>query len=193
MAANTGTYPVVFEVDTPERLSRWLWLVKSPLITPHYIVLWVLWAVFGVVAFFTWLAVMTTGHVPRGMFNMLLGVTRWSMRANAYAGLLTDKYPPFSTAEQSSYPVRLSAAYPERSDRVTAFFRWFLSIPHWVSLWALGLALVALTVVHVIVLVLTGKPNREIFRIIVGIERWNVRAIAYSFLLTDKYPPFSLD
>ena len=42
-------------------------------------------------------AIIFTGRYPRGPFDFVLGVHRWSLRVEAYMWLLiTDKYPPFS-------------------------------------------------------------------------------------------------
>jgi Domain of unknown function (DUF4389) len=78
------------------RLNRGLPLVKWLLAIPHYIVLAVLYigAVFGVVI--AWFAILFTGRFPRGIFDYLVGVGRWSNRVTAYAFILvTDEYPPF--------------------------------------------------------------------------------------------------
>jgi len=59
--------------------------------------LWV--AVFGVTVV-AWIIVIITGRYPRGLFNFVVGVLRWSWRVQAYAFVLaTDKYPPFSLNE----------------------------------------------------------------------------------------------
>ena len=83
--------------DVPQDLNRWLPLVKWFLAIPHYIVLVVL----GFFAFFAiviaWFAILITGRYPRGLFNFVVGVFRWSIRVRAYMYLLvTDQYPPFS-------------------------------------------------------------------------------------------------
>jgi hypothetical protein len=40
----------------------------------------------------------------------------------------------------------------------------------------------------------TGRYPRSAFNFVMGVERWALRVIAYAFILvTDKYPPFSLD
>ena len=91
---------VNLELDYPDAardLNRWLPLVKWLLAIPHYIVL----AVLGVAAFvcvvIAWFAIIFTGRYPRGLFDFVLGVHRWSLRVGAYMWLLiTDKYPPFS-------------------------------------------------------------------------------------------------
>ena len=103
----TDTYPstvdeqsVHLDIDYPadvERdLDRWLPLVKWFLAIPHFIVLFFL----GIGAFFAiviaWFAIVFTGRYPRGLFDYVVGVGRWSLRVYAYAFLLvTDRYPPF--------------------------------------------------------------------------------------------------
>jgi hypothetical protein len=80
-------------------LNRWLPLVKWLLAIPHYIVLFFLYigVVFVVIA--AWFAILFTGRYPRGLFDYVVGVTRWHNRVVAYAAMLaTDRYPPFQLA-----------------------------------------------------------------------------------------------
>ena len=87
---------VHLELPEPEGLSRWLPLVKWFLAIPHYVVLAVLYvgALFAVL--FAWFAILFTGRFPRGLFDYLVGVGRWTNRVTAYAFMLvTDAYPPF--------------------------------------------------------------------------------------------------
>lgn len=83
--------------DVPTELNRWLPLVKWLLAIPHYflLVFLSLAAVFCVVI--AWFAIVFTGRYPRGLFDFVVGVGRWTLRVAAYAFLLTtDRYPPFS-------------------------------------------------------------------------------------------------
>jgi len=85
--------------DVPNDLNRWLPLVKWLLAIPHYVALLFLYiaAVFVVIA--AWFAILFTGRFPRGMFDFLVGVGRWTNRVIAYAHVLvTDRYPPFRLA-----------------------------------------------------------------------------------------------
>jgi len=89
--------------DAKKDLNRWLPLVKWLLAIPHYIILFFL----GIAAFFAvlvaWFAILFTGHYPKGFFDFVVGVIRWSLRVMAYAALLTtDEYPPFTLTDQAT-------------------------------------------------------------------------------------------
>ncbi len=90
-----GAYPVTYEVDYPERLSRWLIFVKWLLLVPHYIVLLALWIAALVGYIIVFFAILFTEQFPRGLFDFLVGVDRWTYRVVAYFALLRDEYPPF--------------------------------------------------------------------------------------------------
>ena len=86
--------------DAKEGLNRWLPLVKWFLAIPHYIVLWFLWIAAIVCVVIAWFAILFTGRYPRGLFDFVVGVYRWSLRVGVYAFLLiTDRYPPFSLGD----------------------------------------------------------------------------------------------
>ena len=90
---------VHFEMPYPDvtrDLNRYLPLVKWFLAIPHYIVLFFLSIATFVVVVIAWFAILFTGRYPRGMFDFVVGVSRWTNRVSAYAfALVTDEYPPF--------------------------------------------------------------------------------------------------
>jgi Domain of unknown function (DUF4389) len=82
--------------DAKEGLNRWLPLVKWLLAIPHYIVLTFLWLAALVSIVIAWFAILFTGRYPRGLFDFVVGVLRWTNRVAGYAFvLITDEYPPF--------------------------------------------------------------------------------------------------
>jgi len=84
-------YPVA------RQLNRWLPLVKWLLAIPHYIVLFFLVIGAVVAVIIAWFAILFTGRYPRGLFDFVVGVMRWSNRVTGYAlVLVTDQYPEFS-------------------------------------------------------------------------------------------------
>ena len=83
--------------DVPKDLNRWLPLVKWFLAIPHYIVLACLAIGAIVCVVIAWFSILFTGRYPRGLFDFVVGVSRWGLRVAAYAFLLaTDRYPLFS-------------------------------------------------------------------------------------------------
>jgi hypothetical protein len=104
----TGAYPPFSldeEPDYPVRLiiperttgrSRLTTFFRCLLLIPHEVVLYFLGIIAGFVGLAAWLAAIVLGRVPGGLHNFLVGYTRWTERASAYAYLLVDEYPPFS-------------------------------------------------------------------------------------------------
>ncbi len=90
--------PSALTIAYPERLNRWKPLYKWFLAIPHYVV----YAGLAVASVFTVLggavAVVITGEYPHGARAFLVGTYRYGLRIEAYVGLLTDEYPPFSLA-----------------------------------------------------------------------------------------------
>ncbi|HUU65365.1 MAG TPA: DUF4389 domain-containing protein [Dehalococcoidales bacterium] len=83
--------------DAKNELNPGLPLVKWFLAIPHYIILWFLLIAAIVCVVIAWFAILFTSRYPRGLFDFVVGVYRWSLRVAAYAFLLTtDRYPPFS-------------------------------------------------------------------------------------------------
>src|SRR5579859_6251562 len=80
-------YPVRVDAALDPLLSRWLWLVKWILIVPHYLVLAALWVAYAVLSVVAFAAIVVTG-----------------------------RYPPFTLADDPSYPARLLP--PRRPQRL---------------------------------------------------------------------------
>ncbi|MEO6701926.1 MAG: DUF4389 domain-containing protein [Jatrophihabitantaceae bacterium] len=80
----------------PQQLNRWKPLYKWILAIPHYFVLAALVVAAAFAFIYGFFAVLFTGEYPHGARNFLVNVYRYGLRVQAYAGLLTDQYPPFS-------------------------------------------------------------------------------------------------
>ena len=88
-----------FPYPDARQLNQWLPLVKWLLAIPHYIVLFFLGIGAIVAIIIAWFAILFTGKYPRGLFDFVVGVLRWSNRVTGYAFVLvTDEYPPFALA-----------------------------------------------------------------------------------------------
>jgi hypothetical protein len=207
-----GAYPVAVTGRLDEPLSRWLWLVKWVLAIPHWFVLAFLWLAFFVVTFIAFFAILVTARYPRALFDFNVGVLRWTWRVTyyGYGGLATDRYPPFTLAPDPTYPADLHVEYPERLSRGLVLVKWWLlAIPHylivavfqggwgfghggWGFVWSGGVVGL-LVFASALVLLVTGRYPTQLLDVVVGLQRWTYRVVAYAGLMRDEYPPFRLD
>lgn len=95
-SVDAGKYPVTLEAEYPEQLNRWLPLIKWLLIIPHLLVLMILWIIASFMYIIIFFAILFTKTFPKGMFDFIVGVNRWTYRVNVYLYLMRDEYPPFS-------------------------------------------------------------------------------------------------
>ena len=160
-------YPAQLEIAYPPELNRWLPLVKWLLVIPHFFVLFFLAIGAWFVIIFAFFAVLFTGRFPRGAFDYLVGVQRWSYRVSAYYMLMVDPYPPFSLDDDPNYPVRLDIEYPEHVANWRPLVHWLL-----------------------FTILFTKKIPRGMFDLMVPGMRWQLRANIYSYWMTERYPPW---
>ena len=190
--ATMSGYPLTYDVKYPEELSRWLIFVKFLLAIPHLMILYALSIATSIVTFIAWFAILFTKRYPRELFDFVVNVNRWNANVLAYISLLRDEYPPFSW-EADQYGVSYDVRYPEELSRWLIFVKWLLAIPHFIILVFLGIgALLALFAAWFAIL-FTKRYPESLFRFVVGVNRWQLRVSAYTNLLRDEYPPFSME
>jgi uncharacterized protein DUF4389 len=197
MTSASAANPLRLEGHFDPHTSRGLWLVKWLLALPHVLVLAFLWTALV----FTWLvalvAILATGRYPRGLFDFHVGVMRWSWRVGYYAfnALGSDRYPPFTLEDAPDYPARLNVDYPGTLSRGLALVKWWLlAIPQYLIVALLsGTLLTVMCLIGGVMLLFTGEYPRGLFDLVIGINRWSNRVLAYALLMTDEYPPFRLD
>ena len=91
----SAVYPMVVRGHLDSQLGRWRWLVKWLLAVPHLLALVFLWLAFAVLTVVAGISIAFTGRYPRGIFDFVMGMHRWTWRVVAYAALMRDEYPPF--------------------------------------------------------------------------------------------------
>ena len=197
------TYPVSIRGELTEPPVRGWWLIKWLLALPHYVILFFLWIAFVVVTIIAFFAILFTTKYPRGLFDFNVGVLRWSWRVGfySYQALGTDRYPPF-TLKSIDYPADLDVPYPEKLSRGLVLIKWWLlAIPHYIVTAffqggggehsQVGLTFI-LAIFGAIVVLFKGKYPEDIFKLVIGMNRWSYRVAAYVALMRDEYPPFRL-
>ena len=186
-------YPVRFDVEYPEHLSRWKIFLKWLFAIPHFIIVLLLINIAGILQFIAFFAILFTKKWPRGLFDFTVQIYRWTANVSAYAlFLLRDEYPPFS-GDTGEYPVALEVDYDENLSRWQIFVKWLLAIPHYIVLAFLLIAVNVTVFISFFAILFTGRYPRGLFDFAVGTMRWWVRVNAYAhWLMTDRYPPFSL-
>jgi len=185
-------YPVRYDVEYPEGLSRWKIFLKWLFAIPQFIVLYLLGIVLSVMVFIAFFSILFTKKWPRGMFDFAVQIQRWTSNVATYVLLERDEYPPFS-GEAGEYPLTYEVDYNVTLSRWKIFLKWLFAIPHWILLVFLGIAAYVVVIIAFFAILFTGQYPRGMFDFNVGVFRWYQRVYAYSYLLmTDRYPPFSL-
>jgi Domain of unknown function (DUF4389) len=184
-------YPVHFDVEHQARYSRLTTFFRIFLAIPHliWILLWGIAAEF--VVFLAWFAILFTGRYPQGLFSFVTSFLAYSTRVGCYLFLLTDRFPPFTGGSpDDGYPVQVSVDWPERLSRLTTFFRLFLAIPAYLVLYVLQLLGRLLAFFAWFVVVIMGRLPKGLFEVMELPQRYQLRVMAYLFLVTDTYPWF---
>ena len=195
-------YPVILEVDYPEKLSRLTTFFRLILDIPVFLFAglvsgWNIWDNLerGVIAggglFFPILVVVfIRQYIPHWIFNYQVALGQFANRVFAYVLLLTDQYPAF----EGEYPVRYDVRYPEHLNRWKVLvWKLITAIPHFIILTFLWIAIFVAVLVAWFAILFTGRYPRGLHSFVVGGMRWTARVGAYVYSLTDQYPPFSLE
>ena len=210
------TYPVALKVDRPEKLSRLTTFFRIFMVIPQAIVFAFVTIAAAVIYLLSWFAILFTAKYPQTFFNFVTWWFRWMVRLDGYIYLLTDKYPPFTGEGEVVYPIAVSVETPGRLNRLTTFFRfpvvpfptftlpsghWRLgwtggsglpmTIPHIVVLFFLGIAAAVVLFLTWWAILFTGRYPAAFFDYITWYFRWSIRVSGYTYLFTDKYPPFT--
>jgi len=211
MTVNADGYPAQLSIDYPDQpLNRLSTLLRIFYAIPILIVLGTLTggtgdssagrdegitiAASGAGFLFipTLLMILFRQKYPRWWYDWHLAFSRFGVRVATYLALMTDRYP--STDEEQN--VHLDFVYPDVPqdlNRWLPLVKWLLAIPHYIVLFFLYIAAFVVVIIAWFAILFTGKYPEGLFGFVAGVMRWSLRVEAYALLLvTDRYPPFSL-
>jgi hypothetical protein len=83
--------------------------------------------------------------------------------------------------------------YVEEHNRLTTFFRYFMAIPIMIVGFFVAIGAIIAIVVAWFAIIFTGRFPEGIRSFVVSAAQFFARCTAYTYLLTDTYPPFGLD
>lgn len=188
----TDAYPMRYDVDYAERLSRWKTFFRGILIIPAWIFLSIFGYFAGALLLAGWVTVFFRRKYPAWMFTAATGYLALTARVSAYATLLTDRYPSF---DATNTPVTLEFEQPPPgtlSRWRVALWKSVIAVPHFIVLWFLGIAMVVVVVLAWFAILFVGRYPRGMFAFVAGVQRWYYRVLGYLASFNDRFPPFSL-
>src|SRR2546423_6866122 len=94
------------------------------------------------------------------------------------------------TTAQVRHPIRLVVTDDLQRNRLTAFFRLILAIPHliWLALWGIVAVLAALA--NWVATLVTGQPPEGLHNFLATFLRYQTHVYAYVLLIADPFPGF---
>lgn len=145
-------------------------------------------------ALFAWFAIVFTGRYPEGLYNFNVGYLKMLSRVNSFAYLMTDDFPPFGGEDHPAYPIQIGVASPlDTYSRAKTFFRLIIGIPVMLLAYVQSLILMVLAFIAWFAILFTGRFPQGLFEPARSANAYLTRAGAYFLLLTEDWPPFSLE
>lgn len=188
-------YPVSYAADyAAEGRNRLTTFFRSIVAIPWLIVAYLYGIGASIVVVLAWFAMVFTGRYPQQLYDFNAGYLRMVNRVNGFHYLLTDEFPPFGGEESPGYPIRIGAPPPlDRYSRAKAFFRCIVGIPVMILALVQGLILGVVTLIAWFAILFTGKHPEGLFNPARSASAYLTRATAYFLLITEDWPPFSLE
>jgi Domain of unknown function (DUF4389) len=151
----------------------------------------ILWTV----ALFAWFACLVLGRMPMGFRNLQAYGLRYLAQTWGYMLLLNDRYPNLDPVDPPStgplHPVGLAVTDELRRSRLTVFFRFLLTLPHfvWLILW--GVAAFLAGIAGWFAALVLGRLPRPLHRFLAAYLHYSTHVFAFLFLTANPFPGFT--
>ncbi|HEY6428920.1 MAG TPA: DUF4389 domain-containing protein [Acidimicrobiales bacterium] len=195
-----GAYPLTVDFPPgPERIPPVKVLTNWLIFIPQFIWLYILYIVAFFAAIVCWFSIVFTGTAPESLSDFIAGVIRYAWRVITGLFVWAEPYPPFAPipqgfADPGGYPAGVSVTpVSGERNRVTVLIRIIMVIPQYIVLYFLNIANGVCLLISWFIALFTGQWNPSLKNFCIGVFRWQLRVESYFLLLTDEYPPFSLE
>ena len=198
-AASLGEGEVILHVEYQTSYSRlqllarhffgWLYIGL-----PHGICLFFLGIAWGFCSFIAWFAILFTGRHPEGLFNFVNLTKQWHVRVMASLFHLADGYPSFglgNKGDKVNYLINRQATFSRLHCVLRLFSVLYVMIPHGIYGVFRGIASWFILIISFFAILFTGNFPKGLHDFQVGTLRWQLRVLAYTSMMSDKYPRFS--
>ena len=179
-------HPIGLIVTDDLERSRLTTFFRLILAIPHLI--WL--ALWGIAAYFVviivWFVALFTGRVPDGLHDFLAAYLRYSTRVYGYILLLSEPFPPFSSA--GNYPIDARVDPAEDQSRLTVFFRIIIAIPALLLVYVFRLVNQVVAFLAWFYILFTGRMHGGMRNLSAWLLRYEIQTYGYVMLLTARYP-----
>ncbi len=99
-SGETDSYPVHIKIPPPKaEYNRLKVLFRIILAIPVMVIVYAMQIVWEIGTFIAWFVIVIMGKQPKGLQDMIVLGVSYQQRANAYFGLLTEDWPPFTDSQ----------------------------------------------------------------------------------------------
>jgi hypothetical protein len=195
-----GSYPLSVEFPPgPAKIPPVKVLTNWIIFIPQFIWAYILSIVAFLAAIVCWFSILFIGSAPESLSVFIAGVLRYQWRVITGLFEWAEPYPPFAPipqgfADPGGYPAELTITPTSgERNRVTVLVRIILVIPQVIVLYVLNIVNEICLIISWFIALFTGQWNPALKNFCIGVFRWQLRVASYFLLLTDEYPPFSLE
>jgi hypothetical protein len=183
-------YPVSIDIDYEPQRNRITTLMRLPLAIPLITLALAYSMIATAVSIVAWLPLLITGSWPLGLYELNAAILRYTVRANAYILLATDRYPPLSLRRTAKHPVHVTVDAPlRRYSRLKILLRALYVIPAYIAGYLLLYLANVTWIASWVTIVATGRQQAPLQRVTVLCLRYTTSVYALTYLVSESYPP----
>jgi Domain of unknown function (DUF4389) len=190
-----ATYPVIFDVQRPEKFERTQLLLRVLVLVLLAILAGAIGWLFGLIylAIPVLAAILISQKGSEAYLaerdGTMMTLLRWYLAVYAYLDLITDRFP----TERPEDAIRFEVTTGGSPTVGSALLRLIMSIPSAFVLGILNIAGVIVWVIAAVSILIQENYPDSLYNFMLALNRWQARLLGYHASLVDVYPPFAID